>query len=59
MSTENSEQSDPKARFKEALERKKNSSGVRNNNLVSDPKIRGAQTGGGTTKMFRRKSGSA
>ena len=59
MSTENSEQSDPKAKFKEALDRKKKSSGVRNNNVASDPKIRGAQTGGGAPKMFRRKSGSA
>ena len=59
MSTENSEPIDPKAKFKEALERKKKSSGVRNNNLTGDPKIRGGQAGGGAPKMFRRKSGSA
>lgn len=59
MSVDKSEPIDPKAKFKEALEKKKKSSGVHNNNTTGDPKIRGGQTGGGAPKMFRRKSGSA
>jgi hypothetical protein len=63
MSDENqdsiSEFNDPKAKFREALEKKKKSSGVRNNNIASNAKIHGDQTSGNTPKMFRRKSGSA
>jgi Family of unknown function (DUF5302) len=50
---------DPKARFREALERKKQGSGIRKNNTTSGPKISGGQSGGNVPKMFRRKSGSA
>jgi hypothetical protein len=50
---------DPKARFREALERKKQSGVVRNNNISGNQKVTGGQTSGNTPKMFRRKSGSA
>ena len=54
-----SEDLDPKARFREALEKKKNNSGFRNNNIAGKSKVTGEQTSGGAPKMFRRKSGSA
>jgi len=50
---------DPKARFREALEKKKQSGVVRNNNISGNQKVTGGQTSGNTPKMFRRKSGSA
>ncbi len=50
---------DPKEKFREALEKKKKSGGIRNNNIASNSKIHGDQAGGGAPKMFRRKSGSA
>ena len=50
---------DPKAKFREALEKKKKSGGIRNNNIAGGQKIHGDQAGGGAPKMFRRKSGSA
>jgi hypothetical protein len=50
---------DPKAKFREALEKKKQGSGIRNNNTTSGPKVSGGQSSGNTPKMFRRKSGSA
>ena len=50
---------DPKEKFREALERKKKSGGIRNNNIAGGPKISGGQSGGNAPKMFRRKSGSA
>jgi hypothetical protein len=50
---------DPKERFREALERKKKGSGIRNNNTTGGPKVSGGQASGNTPKMFRRKSGSA
>ncbi len=50
---------DPKAKFREALEKKKKSAGVRNNNVAGKSKVSGEQTSGGAPKMFRRKSGSA
>ena len=56
-STENS--TDPKAKFREALEKKKQGQGIRNNNIAGGPKISGGQSGGIAPKMFRRKSGSA
>ena len=51
--------SDPKAKFREALEKKKQGQGIRNNNIAGGPKISGGQSGGNAPKMFRRKSGSA
>ncbi len=50
---------DPKAKFREALEKKKQGSGIRNNNTTGGPKVSGGQASGNTPKMFRRKSGSA
>ena len=50
---------DPKEKFREALEKKKKSGGIRNNNIANNSKIHGDQAGGGAPKMFRRKSGSA
>jgi hypothetical protein len=55
----NNEPVDPKEKFREALERKKKSGGVRNNNIAGNSKVHGDQAGGGAPKMFRRKSGSA
>ena len=60
MSDENKNtENDPKAKFREALEKKKKSGGVRNNNIAGNSKSHGDQAGGGAPKMFRRKSGSA
>ena len=50
---------DLKAKFREALEKKKQGQGIRNNNIAGGPKISGGQSGGNAPKMFRRKSGSA
>ena len=50
---------DPKEKFREALEKKKKSGGIRNNNIAGNSKIHGDQAGSGSPKMFRRKSGSA
>ena len=50
---------DPKAKFREALEKKKQGNGIRNSNVAGGPKISGGQSGGNAPKMFRRKSGSA
>jgi len=50
---------DPKAKFREALEKKKQGSGIRNNNTTSGPKVSGGQANDNAPKMFRRKSGSA
>lgn len=54
-----SERIDPKERFREVLEKKKKSGGIRNNNIANSSKIQGGQASGSTPKMFRRKSGSA
>jgi hypothetical protein len=56
--TEN-QANDPKEKFREALEKKKKSGGIRNNNIAGNSKIHGDQAGSGAPKMFRRKSGSA
>lgn len=53
------QENDPKAKFREALEKKKNAGGVRNNNITGNSKMSGSQTSGNAPKMFRRKSGSA
>ena len=45
---------DPKAKFREALEKKKQGQGIRNNNIAGGPKISGGQSGGNAPKMFRR-----
>jgi hypothetical protein len=58
-SSHESQSFDPKEKFREALEKKKKSGGIRNNNIAGNSKIHGDQAGGGAPKMFRRKSGSA
>jgi hypothetical protein len=50
---------DAKAKFLEALEKKKRSQGIRNNNTTGGSKVSGGQASGNTPKMFRRKSGTA
>ena len=50
---------DAKAKFLEALEKKKKSQGIRNTTTTGGPKVSGGQASGNTPKMFRRKSGSA
>jgi len=50
---------DPKAKFREALEKKKQARGIKNHNIAGNSKIHGDQEGSGSPKMFRRKSGSA
>ena len=50
---------DAKAKFLEALEKKKKGQGIRNNNTTGGPKFSGGLASGNTPKMFRRKSGSA
>jgi hypothetical protein len=55
----NQDPNDPKAKFREALEKKKQGSGIRNNNTTGGPKVSGGQASGNAPKMFRRKSGSA
>ena len=58
MSEEPTNPKDPKAKFREALEKKKKTSGVRNN-IAGKSKVSSGQTGGNAPKMFRRKSGLA
>jgi len=53
------ETNDPKARFREALEKKKQGRAVKGNSVSGNSKIHGDQAGSGAPKMFRRKSGSA
>jgi hypothetical protein len=50
---------EPKAKFREALDKKKHGQGIRNNKIAGGPKISGGRSGGNAPKMFRRKSGSA
>ena len=51
---------DPKAKFREALEKKKNKGGTNSKGgPSSSSKVGGSQNSGGAPKMFRRKSGSA
>jgi hypothetical protein len=54
-----SEALDPKAKYLEALEKRKSGQGMKSNNATNGPKISGGQSTGSTRKMFRRKSGSA
>jgi hypothetical protein len=50
---------DAKAKFLEALEKKKKGQRILNNNTTGGPKVSGGKSSGNTPKMFRRKSGSA
>ena len=56
---ENNQPVDPKEKYREALDRKKLGSGIRNNNIAGGPRVSGRESSGKTPKMFRRKSGSA
>ncbi len=48
---------DPKAKFLEALEKKKSANSPQNKGKSGNSKVKGDQSGGGAPKMFRRKSG--
>ena len=48
---------DPKAKFLEALEKKKSANSPQNKGRSGNSKVKGDQSGGGAPKMFRRKSG--
>ena len=48
-----------KAKFLEALEKKRKTSTARNDNTSSGSKVSGGQSTANAPKMFRRKSGSA
>jgi hypothetical protein len=50
---------DNKSKFREALEKKKQSNSPQSRGKSSDSKVRGGQSGGRAPKMFRRKSGSS
>ena len=55
----NEEAIDPKAKYREALEKKKKARGLQNNNIAGSSKIHGNQEGSRAPKMFRRKSGTS
>lgn len=58
MSDEKSKNEDPKAKFREALEKKKNKGGATPGSQgASGSKIGQSQQGAGGPKMFRRKAG--
>ena len=58
MSNENGKSEDPKAKFREALEKKKNKSGATPGSQGSaGSKVGQGQQGGAAPKMFRRKAG--
>jgi hypothetical protein len=54
----NEDVGDPKAKFREALEKKKQLKGIRNISSSRNSKICGDQVGSGAPKIFRRRSGS-
>jgi len=53
------EKKDPKEKFLEALQKKKQANSPHNQGKLGDSKVKGGQSGGGAPKMFRRKSGSS
>ena len=55
----NDNSSDPKAKFREALEKKKSTNSPQSKGSSGNSKVRGGQSGAGVPKMFRRKSGSS
>ena len=58
MSDESGKNEDPKAKFREALEKKKNKGGATPGSQGSaGSKVGQGQQGGATPKMFRRKAG--
>lgn len=57
MSHDNSDSD--KARFMEALEKKRKGNSPRGGATSGDSKVKGGQSSGNTQKIFRRKSGSS
>ncbi len=53
----NDSSKDPKAKFLEALEKKRSANAPKNQGKSGDSKVKGGQAGAGAPKMFRRKSG--
>ena len=56
MSGQNSDEN--RAKFLEALEKKRKGNSHKGDAKSRDSKVRGGQSSGSTQKMFRRKSGS-
>lgn len=50
---------DSKAKFRKALEKKKQGGGIRHDTIMDHPRNSSSQASGNVPKMFRRKSGSA
>jgi hypothetical protein len=50
---------DPKEKFLEAIQKKKQANAPQNKGKSGDSKVKGGQSAGGAPKMFRRKSGSS
>ncbi len=48
-----------KAKFLEALEKKRKANSPKGESKAADSRLKGGQTSGNTQKMFRRKSGSS
>ena len=57
MSGQNSDEN--RAKFLEALEKKRKGSSRKGDAKSRDPKVKGGQSSGSSQKMFRRKSGSS
>jgi hypothetical protein len=57
MSEESSKNQDPKAKFREALEKKKNKGSNPGSQGSAGSKVGQGQQGGAAPKMFRRKAG--
>jgi Family of unknown function (DUF5302) len=55
----NNDNNENKSKFREALEKKRQSNTPQGRGKSGDSKVRGGQSGGGAPKMFRRKSGSS
>jgi hypothetical protein len=53
------EKRDPKDKFLDALEKKKQTNAPKSHGKSGNSKVKGGQTAGGAPKMFRRKSGSS
>jgi hypothetical protein len=53
------EKRDPKDKFLDALEKKKQTNAPKGHGKSGNSKVKGGQTAGGAPKIFRRKSGSS
>ena len=54
-----SDELDPRAKFREALEKKKSSSKPSNQSKKGKSKVQRGKSSGSSPKMFRRKSGAS